>query len=73
MVKIMSNTYFLQREEDKDGYNVYLHDIHGDGTRRRCLKKDIALSFDSVLMASHYKDVYQLDNYKVVKHEENSS
>lgn len=73
MVKIMSNTYLLQREEDKDGHSVYLHDVHGDGTRRRCLKKDMALSFDSVLMASHYKDVHQLDNYNVVKYEENSS
>lgn len=73
MVKIMSNTYLLQREEDKDGKSVYFHSLGSDGRKRRCFKKDMAISFESVLMASHYKSTKNLNNYSIVKYEENSS
>lgn len=73
MVKIMSNIYLLQREEDKDGKSVYFHSVGPGGSKRRCFKRDMALSFESVLMASHYKSSKNLNNYSIVKYEENSS
>lgn len=63
----MSDIYILERDEGKKGHDVYFHDIHADGTRRRCLSKDKALEFESVLMASHYKNFHNLSNYSVAK------
>jgi len=70
MVKIMSDTYLLKRDKDREGKSVYFHSIDSDGNKRRCFKKDMALAFEHVLIASHYKSTNNLNNYSIVKYEQ---